>query len=332
MTKNRRAKPARFWLALSAVNLLCLLLLRSAEALAGSNWLVALLSYLPPVLFLPPALLLTLLSLVRRRWVALVLNTLACVFVVFALMGLRVPLGAQDGSPSDLRVMTYNVDKWSHGGDAVASVIRQARPDVFCLQEAGDYFYVPGHQPHVLARALPEYHFVTQGEIVIASRYPVLSQTSVPLPPGPSSRPALEVVLQTPRGPVAVIAVHLLPNALDQDARSPRRLPDDCRLFIEARASQNQALLTFAATIRTPLVICGDFNAQPQTAACRELTRRYPDAFDLAGSGFGYTLTSDRPLMRIDHVLIRPGMKATRAWVPDSRVSDHRPLIAVVRL
>ena len=330
MTKNRRAKSTRFWLILSAINLLCLLLLRSAEALAGSNWLVALLSYLPPVLFLLPALLLALLSLVRRRWPMLILNTLACTFVVFALMGLRVPLGTQTESPSNFRVMTYNVDKWSHGAAAVASVIRQNHPDVFCLQEAGDYFYVPDHQPHALARSLPEYHFVTQGEIVIASRYPVLSQVSVPLPPGPSSRPALEVVLQTPHGYVAVIAVHLLPNALDQDARFPRRLPNDCRRFIEARASQNQALLTFAATVRTPLMICGDFNAEPQTAACRELTRRYPDAFDLAGAGFGYTLTSDRPFMRIDHVLIRPGMKASRAWVPDSRVSDHRPLVVEV--
>ena len=238
--------------AVSAAVLVSLLLIRIAEDfLPGRYWLGLLLSYVPPILFgLPPLVLLSI-ALLHRHRIASGLNLAAVFFALFGLLGFRFALHSHRTERTLLRVMTYNVEKWPQGAGAVAAVVDRVQPDIFCLQEAGDYPYVPGHQPLILQQRLSRYHFLRRGEIVIASLDPIILAVEAPLSPGPASRPALAAVIQTPYGSLTVLTAHLIPCEIDQHL-TDGTLSLYSRQFVQARASQDNALLACADRLPPP--------------------------------------------------------------------------------
>lgn len=315
---------------LAMANLALLVLLFLLERFVGEqNWLVTLATYAPQIVYAPVTLVLLLAALARRNRRAVAVNIFAAVFLVFALLGLRLHL--PNHAPADLRVMTFNVEKWSHGTAAVAEAIRGQKPDVVCLQEAGQYFWLTraDQTPKALERAMPEYDWTASGEIMVGSRLPVIARKVHPLPPGPEERPAVEVVVKVNGKRVSVVSVHLIPSQFDNVFREPGKAT---KFYIEAanaaRQAQAQRLLDEMRPIAYPVVIGGDLNAQPQTLVCRQLTDVYADAFDEAGNGFGYTITARFPATRSDHLLLGPGVRARTAFVPVVHASDHRPLVA----
>lgn len=82
-----------------------------------------------------------------------------------------------------------------------------------------------------------------------------------------------------------------------------------------------------------PVVVAGDFNSTPDTWTYARLSAGLQDAFRLAGSGWGATYHADRPLVRIDFVLLGPEFEAVSAFVADPHPysSDHRPLLVRFR-
>ena len=147
--------------------------------------LTSLLTYAPQVLFVIPTAVLLFIGLGRRDRTATSINVVALGFCLFALVGLRCRVtAAHRTAGATLRVMTFNVEKWSHGTAAVAAAIRDQDPDVVCLQEAGAYFWLtrPDETPGALQKALPHYRFVASGEIMIGSRLPLIGSWMAPLP------------------------------------------------------------------------------------------------------------------------------------------------------
>ncbi len=326
-------KRKRFTLlsVFSWLNFAGLLLVWAAEHFfSGMNDIAFLLAEAPQIIFLPFSVLLLVRAFwQRKRWMS-AMNASAAVFALFALLGLHLPHPTPIASGTPLRVMTFNVEKWSHGTPRVAQTIRQYHPDIVCLEEAGDYSWVqPAHAPEALKALLPGYECIRRGEIIIATRLPMESRQTALLPPGPDSRPALEVTVLVHGKPVTIIAVHLIPMQLDLHWHdSVRTWPDYVQQCRWQRRVQVTHLLQALAVIKTPLVLCGDFNLSPASSDCRRLAAVYPDAFDLAGFGFGNTETSTLPLRRIDHILTSTALRPISAFVPDVHASDHRPLIA----
>ncbi len=76
------------------------------------------------------------------------------------------------------------------------------------------------------------------------------------------------------------------------------------------------------------LVVAGDFNLVEESAIYRESWGHLQNAFSAAGLGWGYTKRENWLLAaRIDHVLVGPRWRVTRAWVDAANGSDHRPLV-----
>ena len=75
---------------------------------------------------------------------------------------------------------------------------------------------------------------------------------------------------------------------------------------------------------RDGAVIMGDLNAEPDSPVLG-LARNAGllDAFELAGSGDGFTFRSDDPYQRIDYILLSPDWSASEFQIPDSTASDH---------
>lgn len=113
----------------------------------------------------------------------------------------------------------------------------------------------------------------------------------------------------------------------------------------EVRAAQREELLATIGDPGVPVVVVGDFNAEPSTVG---MPREYVDAWAVAGEGDGLTcgqaadLTGAGSLgQRIDYVFVR-GARVERGWVVGHREqdrtasglwpSDHAGVVAELRI
>jgi endonuclease/exonuclease/phosphatase family metal-dependent hydrolase len=217
-------------------------------------------------------------------------------------------------------VLSWNVRDLLGDPLTVARVIRDARPDVLCLQEGPRR---PGASWRLAALARATGLSVTSGgrtsagtAILVSARIRTADARAFALPvTGRLTRPrgAVTATVATPGGtPVRVACVHL---GLDADERARhvpailRRLPADL-----------------------PLVVAGDLNERPGAESWRAFGRRVSDP----DPGAGPTYPSRDPRARIDAVLVGPGIGVLEydRWRPDDkdvrRSSDHRPVLAVL--
>lgn len=240
-----------------------------------------------------------------------------------------------------LRIMTYNVHG-CRGMDGVfaphriARVIAREQPDVICLQEVDRARARSGavDQIQVIAEQLElefDFHHVatvdagTFGNAVL-SPHPLSRVKAGPLP----SAERVQGVLQLePRGVLWV--------ALELDGVRVNVLNTHLSILEWERRLQVEALLgpSWLGDSRTAshTILCGDFNAAPDSWAVRRLLERMRATVRPEESRtFGMrTWTGKTPLRRIDHVLVTDPLQVREVRVPRSRVSrmasDHLPVV-----
>jgi endonuclease/exonuclease/phosphatase family metal-dependent hydrolase len=235
-----------------------------------------------------------------------------------------------------MRVVTWNV--WGRYGDweerqaGIEEVLARAEPDVVCLVEtwrAGD-----DSQVDRVAHRLGVDHRLSVGDwavegdaggdsggdgegaggwtsgVGVVSRWPIARHEHQPLrgDEGDGFGEALFVALDGPRGPVQVF-VAVLDYPLHGSA------------LRQAQVRQLAAFVGRVTSRRHPTVVCGDFNAGPDSDEIRMLTGQaavpvpglvFYDAWELAGDGTpGHTWSNDNrlaaagmyPDRRFDYVL-----------------------------
>ncbi|MCG9894633.1 MAG: endonuclease/exonuclease/phosphatase family protein [Fimbriimonadaceae bacterium] len=322
---RKRAEPRRRplpWLSIIVWSgaLLWLIALR-AHGSAASAWAVTLFS--PALLTLPLAACVT--ALVFRRFGLATLN-LAAVPALALLMGwYRLPAAGAQGSEAALRVMTYNILSCRMGDCRdVAAEIRRSSPDVVLLQEAGG----PEIQRR-LTEALPEYRFLGHNLRLVLTRLPVREYSVEILAPR-DYHGYTQAVLETRGGPVRFVSLHQPSYRLkDVWLKSPGSV-----LKQPVRVARHQMKLIRELTRRfpgndsVPTVIGGDFNSPPAGPQYQAMKERYQDAFRTAGSGWEATYPSQSPILALDRIWVDRRWRVLSAKIPDSRASDHRPVVA----
>lgn len=101
------------------------------------------------------------------------------------------------------------------------------------------------------------------------------------------------------------------------------------------RLEQAREIHDMLSEYRHPFLLAGDFNAEPQATELEKLRTDYTDAWEIAGSGTGYTRryrTPGRTDRRIDYVFASPDLRVRRAELVESDASDHVPLVVEVEL
>lgn len=83
-----------------------------------------------------------------------------------------------------------------------------------------------------------------------------------------------------------------------------------------------------------PIILCGDFNDVPTSRVYHRLQDSFDDTWLRAGAGDGFTIPADKPNRRIDYIWISKSTSLfpIRAWVPETKASDHRPVVVELRL
>ena len=83
-----------------------------------------------------------------------------------------------------------------------------------------------------------------------------------------------------------------------------------------------------------PLLLCGDFNATPESRVARQLNEWLDDTWALVGRGDGATVPAEKPRRRSDYLWISKdkSLVPLKAWVPQSDASDHLPVVAEFEL
>jgi endonuclease/exonuclease/phosphatase (EEP) superfamily protein YafD len=307
----------------------------------GPSWL-ELSRYLPFPLLVAPAIVALLLSLrLGGRWLGAAVATIA-LFATLA-MGLVWNADPGDAAPApDLRVMTYNVKALTAierpgGFAALAAEVERHRPDLVVTQDASALMRGrdPAHPGPMFG--LPEVRQV--GQYVIASRWPLRDCATAQAQLGTEALTYARCVVELGGTSFELVDVHFeSPRSGLVAAR--REGLDGIDLWASNHAGRLAQARALAAVLRAsarPLVLGGDLNAPDSSAVIQSLLAvGLRDAFASGGRGYGYTYGHTlRPrfsFLRIDHLLVSDDVEVVRAFVGGKDASDHRPVIADLRL
>lgn len=253
---------------------------------------------------------------------------------LFCLMNLA-PGHAAPEIPATIRVLTYNIH---HGVGLdekldlarIAALIKEQNADIVALQEVDRG--VERTAKRDLAAELGELtgmniffgpnirHQGGDYGNAVLTRFPIKLKRNSPLTmvgPG-EQRGVIQLLLDVHGTDVLFLNTHL-------DSRK-----DDAERILSA---DELTQLVAAAAEKTPVIVCGDFNAVPASKAYAKMKTVLADAWELAGKGFGFTIPVENPRRRIDYIWIsKATIEPVQMKVLRSTASDHLPLLGEFRL
>ena len=300
----------------------------------GDRWLLVRLgNYLAPW-FLMGLIPVLLAALLKRRWRMAALTLAALALITGhswpTLISPAQPLA--QNQDSILKVMTFNVHYSNRNVDEIAAFIRLEEPDIVALQEIT--LELAGPLQDELAAEYPYYTYDNSWgyPLGLLSRYPLQTQ-----PHAPGVQRSIEVVIDTPEGPVTVWNVHPF-VAVD-------------RIGWQSQQRTFETITSKVDTEQQPVIILGDFNATTISENYRLIAHHLTDVQAAAGRGFGFTFPENdvldkipwvpwyvqllripRPFLRIDHILVSRHFAPLDTYVvPNGFGSDHRPVVATLQ-
>ena len=258
---------------------------------------------------------------VRRAWPF----TAGLLVVLLIGAGMVAPRAIADPAPTagtPFTVLSFNTYEGRADVNALADLIRSARPDVVALPEAGQRFaskLAPLIEPmgYRLRSSVGEDTPDVQGvTAAVAAR---LGDVNFKIGHNTSSFPDVQMTGGT-LGTMQVVAFHSV-------APVPGAVPE---------WRDDMALLPTWCAGSTPAIVAGDFNATLDHSLLRAGMVGCGDAASQRGDGllptWGPTDRTRTIGPQIDHVLATHGIEASSFRVVDLPGSDHHAILATLRL
>ncbi|TDU87523.1 vancomycin resistance protein VanJ [Kribbella voronezhensis] len=252
-------------------------------------------------------------ALVRRSATAGV--ALLVPLAVWGMMFGNALIPGKGGGPHDLRVLSHNVDAANPDPARTATDLLAANADVIALEE------ITSADLKIYKKEFAEKypHVVSRGTVALWSKYPVEESESVDV--GFAWTRALRAEISTPQGKVAFYVAHLASVRVGTSGFTSNQRNDTIKQLGQQIAQEKLA----------GVVVMGDFNGTANDRSLAPITAGLRSAQGAAGFGFGFTWPAKFPMARIDHIMVR-GVVPTKAWVMGSTGSDHRPVVAEIRI
>jgi endonuclease/exonuclease/phosphatase family metal-dependent hydrolase len=224
----------------------------------------------------------------------------------------------------EITVMTYNIQNGFNLDnqfdlETIAQVIEDEDPDVVAIQEISRGWLTTSDfdQVNWLSNRLdmPYVYGANSDDGLwgnaVFSRLPILETDTTQYSETQNlKRGAVEVAIETEHGPVWIYGTHL----------------DNPSDAVEARFSQGRELIEFRDG-KTPAVVLGDFNAQPDDSLMAEFSAvGLRDIGEVLPEGAVTRYTSGR----IDYILATDDLDVIDIYITESQASDHLPVTAVL--
>ncbi|MFC0622649.1 endonuclease/exonuclease/phosphatase family protein [Kribbella deserti] len=256
---------------------------------------------------------LAVMALIRRSATAGI--AVALVLLLWLGMFGNAFLPGKGGGNYNVAVLTHNVDAANPDPAGTARAIIAAGADIVALEEI-----TPKDLPIYKRELGGTYkHLAQRDTVALWSRYPIAETGSVDI--GFAWTRALRAKVATPEGDIAVYVAHLASVRVGTSGFTSNQRNDTIRQLGQAIAKEELA----------GVVVMGDFNGTVGDRSLAPITAGLRSAQGAAGFGFGFTWPAEFPMARIDHILVR-GVVPTKAWVLPATGSDHRPIMAQLRI
>ena len=244
-------------------------------------------------------------------------------------------------APTEIRLVTYNLHWGNPDVERTLAAIDTANGDIALLQEITPAWRAllrdrfGARYPHIA------FHVPDQGHAghAVLSRFPLATDELLAKPAGAFYH-GQRVVVTTPSGPLQILHIHL---------RAP--IHDDCFRGSCSHVEWVKGQLTTPPVRRAeieahwkrvdrtlPTIVAGDFNEAETDQVVAFLTSQGLVRVPTRGlPTWHYQTTvdgnaSDLLSANIDHVMIDARITALDAVVLDAGASDHRPVVASLRL
>ena len=267
---------------------------------------------------------------------------------------------AQTPVNEDLKVISYNaqtfrgyslkIDGLNIGAEKQLAWLNQQQADVLCIQE---FFYQPKHpsldiKQRITKMGYPFYYYSSSMDkgkwgnigLMIFSKHPILRGDSIYKREG-SNNQVITVDIAYKGQTIRIYNLHLqsvhlveedLNLAFDDKVPTQGQVKTVLKKLRNAfwkRGGQIDMLMADMANCPHPIILCGDFNDTPYGNTYQKLRRKYQNAFEKKGSGFGFTHNGTIPFLRIDNQFASPSLHITGFHTDTQLIySDHFPIIA----
>lgn len=234
--------------------------------------------------------------------------------------------------------MTFNIHH-GKGTDGkvnlqrIASVIKHSGADYISLNEVDRFFSKRSNfedQLAWIAKELNLHHaygpaltFTIKGSMEVRqygngflSKYPIESEINhLFYPKGLEGRSLLEVDTQFQGNNLKLFVTHLSLNPF-------------------VRHKQIHFITNKIKHEKKPVILMGDWNMKPGTAAWNMITRHLQDVCHLSLAGPIYTFPSKKPKTQLDYIFVNEHIQISSVEIVDKipDASDHLPLKATLRL
>ncbi|WP_018133287.1 endonuclease/exonuclease/phosphatase family protein [Effusibacillus pohliae] len=239
-----------------------------------------------------------------------------------------------------IKVMTYNIH---HGRgtdkqfnlERIAAVVEEHEAELVGLNEVDRHFSKRSEfldQAAWLANRLNMHHAFGAALTVRArgsgrlrqygnaflSRHPITAYKNHPFPFDfrlTEGRALLEIEVQTPERTLKIYVTHLSLNP-----------------FLHKK--QTDFIVNKLANELQPVILLGDWNMRPRSAAWKKIGRQLTDVCQAAGEGPCLTYPAKRPRSQLDYIFVSRHFQVLSVTVPGKHAgaSDHLPLLATLRL
>ena len=302
------------------------------------------------------------------RWksVAIVLGIAALLGVGHVTKFFRPSLSriySEAKEPGTLRVLSYNVEGFfgsdSSGRpgdqmDAITAFIREADPDIVCLQE----FEINHVNPFSrFEDSLPEWKYKAlffrnddasaggQG-LAVYSKYPVIRRDGIRYPE--SNNASMWVDIAVRRDTLRVYNNHMQSTQIDRSDReylgtmkvlADSSAEDRARSILHKlgrnfriRAWQADSVAEKIHDGTSRVIVCGDFNDTPMSYTYRRMRGDLEDAFCRKGRGFVTTFRGLMGVFRIDYLFHSDDFETVAYESFRPMWSDHFPVVVDLKL
>ena len=222
-----------------------------------------------------------------------------------------------------MKIVTFNIrGGWGIDGirstERITEFVSNLSPDIVLLQEVhqrlpqSKFVDQPGRLQKALGMTLTFQANLRLGVggygVAVASRYPVQEVQNHLLPSTREQRGVLQMTLDCEGVPLTVFCTHWGLNGAEREKQAAR-------------------LSELVAAVPGPVIVGGDFNEGPESAAVRALMTR-TGLLDADATLNRRTYPADVPEARIDYLFYSPVLSLTEIFPVETRVSDHLPLAA----